>query len=213
MIGSGSSRLIRILVVAGSMLLALVAISPAQAEERGIDLTRACREQYSAPNASAVVGNSGDAFSWYCTTTKTTGPLVTDKRLGGIDIARACRSQYGRSWIVGFRSEIDPYSWYCDDKLPQNRCPRFMQWDTQHGFRWNVSVEFRATDLCEGRHVKRAYVRLINRCPVGSFDTGRVYTRYAVSPNDTRLYKVKKTKYDSLLPNCDTEPRFGYEFF
>ena len=56
------------------------------------------------------------------------------------------------------------------------RCPAFVKWqDWWGGARWHAYVDFHPSDWCNGRHVKRAYVRLIRRCGP-YYDTGRIYT-------------------------------------
>lgn len=93
------------------------------------------------------------------------------------------------------------------------RCPAFVTWeDWLGGARVHAYVDFRASDVCDGRHVKAAYVRLIRNC--GPFyDTGRLYTSTASSPSDTTL-RVKSTWiFDSILWRCSTATYYGYDFF
>lgn len=93
------------------------------------------------------------------------------------------------------------------------RCPAFKKWeDWIGGARVHAYIDFRASDVCNGRHVKRAYVRLIRQC--GPYlDTGRIYTGTAASPSDTRLYSQSAWIFDSVLWRCNTAVYYDYEYF
>jgi hypothetical protein len=94
-----------------------------------------------------------------------------------------------------------------------NRCPAFVTWqDWLGGARVHAYVDFRASDLCNGRHVRRAYIRFTRPCGP-SLDTGRIYTSTASSPSDTRLYSYKRWVWDSLSWSCTTYTWYGYEYF
>jgi hypothetical protein len=93
------------------------------------------------------------------------------------------------------------------------RCPFFRSWeDWPGGARVHAYVDFRPSDWCNGRHVKRAYVRLIRQCGP-YYDTGRIYTYTAGSASDTRLYSVSAWIYDSPLWGCTTRTYYGYDYF
>lgn len=55
------------------------------------------------------------------------------------------------------------------------RCPAFKSWEDYGGARVHAYVDFHPSDLCNGRHVKRAYVHLIRQCGP-YYDSGRIYT-------------------------------------
>lgn len=94
-----------------------------------------------------------------------------------------------------------------------NRCPAFVTWeDWLGGARVHAYVDFRPSDWCNGRHVKRAYVRFTRSC--GPYlDSGRIYTSTAGSPSDTGLYSLSKWVWDSVLWRCVTNTNYGYEYF
>lgn len=94
-----------------------------------------------------------------------------------------------------------------------NRCPAFVTWeDWLGGARVHAYVDFHPSDLCNGRHVKRAYVRLVRKCGP-YYDTGRIYTYTAGSASDTRLYSVSAWIFDSVLWSCTTNTYYGYDLF
>jgi hypothetical protein len=94
-----------------------------------------------------------------------------------------------------------------------NRCPAFVTWeDWLGGARVHAYVDFHPSDLCYGRHVKRAYVRIWRTC-WPAYDSGRVYTPTASSPSDTRLYSVSKVAFDSPRWGCKTNTNYDYETF
>lgn len=99
------------------------------------------------------------------------------------------------------------------NSVPQaNRCPTVTKWETLWGAQWHATVDFRPSDLCNGRNVKRAYVRLKQYCwPYN--DSGRVYTATASSPRDSRVYRAYTWVWDSPNWGCITEDFFGYELF
>ena len=93
------------------------------------------------------------------------------------------------------------------------RCPAFVKWeDWLGGARVHAYVDFHPSDICNGRHVKRAYVHLVRQCGP-YFDAGRDYTATASSPNDTRLYSESSWIFDSVLWNCSTAAYYDYEYF
>lgn len=92
------------------------------------------------------------------------------------------------------------------------RCPAFVSWQDWGGARVHAYVDFRASDLCNGRHVKAAYVRLIRQCGP-YFDTGRIYTYTASSQYDTTLYSVSVWIFDSPIWSCTTRSFYGYDYF
>ena len=92
------------------------------------------------------------------------------------------------------------------------RCPAFVTWEDWGGTRVHAYVDFRASDLCNGLHVKRAYVRLIRQCGP-YYDTGRIYTYTASSAYDTTLYSVSAWIFDSPIWSCNTNTYYGYEYF
>ena len=92
------------------------------------------------------------------------------------------------------------------------RCPAFVSWEDWGGSRVHAYVDFRASDLCNGRHVRKAYVRLIRQCGP-YFDTGRIYTYTASSPSDSALHYISAWIFDSPLWWCNTNTYYGYEYF
>jgi|GEM_PF-3142540 len=92
------------------------------------------------------------------------------------------------------------------------RCPAFVTWEDWGGSRVHAYVDFHPSDLCNGQHVKRAYVRLVRQCGP-YYDTGRIYTYTAGSTSDTRLYSVSVWIYDSVIWSCNTNTYYGYEYF
>lgn len=93
------------------------------------------------------------------------------------------------------------------------RCPAFVTWeDWLGGARAHAYVDFHPSDICNGRHVKDAYVRLIRQCGP-YYDTGRIYTYTAGSASDTRLYSVSAWIFDSVLWSCNTSTYYGYDYF
>jgi len=93
------------------------------------------------------------------------------------------------------------------------RCPAFVVWeDWLGGARVHAYVEFHPSDICNGRHVKRAYVHLIRQCGP-YYDPGRAYTYTASSSGDTRLYSVSAWIFDSVLWNCTTVATYGWDYF
>jgi hypothetical protein len=92
------------------------------------------------------------------------------------------------------------------------RCPAFVTWEDWGGSRVHAYVDFHPSDWCNGRHVKRAYVRLIRQCGP-YYDTGRIYTYTATSTSDTRLYSVSAWIWDSPLWGCNTNTYYNYDYF
>lgn len=127
--------------IGAAALMSLVGVNPAHAEQRGIDLTRACRTQYGQPSAVASLVSRYDAYSWYCQSASN-GP-----RLGGIDIARACRDQYGQGWTVGLRNRSDAFTWYCESPGPPygvigpTAAYASSVWDVNSAMQWAVSQQ------------------------------------------------------------------------
>lgn len=100
-----------------------------------------------------------------------------------------------------------------------NRCPHVYSY--QHG--WGglyttAGVNFQADDLCNGRHVKRAYVRVQQsgpkwRCQPWS-DTGRVYTGTAGSSHEDRWrWSHVSSVVDSSLWGCTLTVWRNWEYF
>lgn len=92
------------------------------------------------------------------------------------------------------------------------RCPAFVSWEDWGGARVHAYVDFRPSDLCNGRHIKVAYVRLIRQCGP-YYDSGRIYTYSATSASDTRLFSVSAWILDSPLWWCNTNTYYGYDYF
>lgn len=91
-----------------------------------------------------------------------------------------------------------------------DRCPVGSVWESGIGGAWvNARIEFRATDICNGAHVTRAYVRIIRRC--GPYkDSGRQYV-YASSVNDSSLRWIQIGMGDSILWWCQTDGFYGWD--
>lgn len=96
--------------------------------------------------------------------------------------------------------------------ITATRCPAFVSWEDWGGARVHAYVDFRASDLCNGRHVKVAYVRLVRQCGP-YFDTGRIYTNTASSQYDTVLHSVSAWIFDSPIWGCTTRTFYGYDYF
>jgi hypothetical protein len=92
-------------------------------------------------------------------------------------------------------------------------CPAFSHWeDWIGGARVHASVSFRASNTCNGKHVKNAYVRVIREC--GPYlDSGRIYTSNAPNSSDTALRSASVWIFDSVLWNCTTRAYYGYNTF
>lgn len=96
---------------------------------------------------------------------------------------------------------------------PPHHCPVFKTSESgPGGVKVHASVSFRASDVCHGRHVKAAYVRIFRTC-FPKYDSGRVYTATAKSPSDSKRYSVSKSAYDSLKPHCNTNTRYDFKYF
>lgn len=93
------------------------------------------------------------------------------------------------------------------------RCPAFVTWqDWVGGARVHAYVDFRASDKCNGRHVKRASVTLVRTC--GPYkNTGKIYTSTAPSKSSTGLRSVSAWIFDSVLWKCVTRTYYDYEYF
>ena len=90
----------------GAMMTGMLLAAPAsQAAEYGIDMARACVEQYGDIPVSL---RGGTVFDWKCVFVGIGG----EKWLG-IDVFQACRSQHGDAPTPGYRDFNNPYSWYC----------------------------------------------------------------------------------------------------
>lgn len=89
-------------------------------------------------------------------------------------------------------------------------CPRGSVWESGIGGAWvNARIEFRATDICNGVHVTRAYVRIVRQC--GPYkDSGRQYV-YASSVNDSTLRWIQIGMGDSILWWCQTNGYYGWD--
>jgi hypothetical protein len=92
------------------------------------------------------------------------------------------------------------------------RCPAFVSWEDYGGARVHAYVDFHPSDVCNGRHVKRAYVSLTRTCGPYYY-TGHIYTYTAGSTSDTRLYSVSAWIWDSALWSCNTNTNYGYDYF
>lgn len=94
-----------------------------------------------------------------------------------------------------------------------SRCPAFVSWqDWFGGARVHAYVDFRASDVCAGQHVRRAYVTIVRECGP-YFSTGRIYTSTATSTSNTALRSVSAWIFDSVLWKCVTRTYYGYEYF
>jgi hypothetical protein len=94
-----------------------------------------------------------------------------------------------------------------------NHCPAFThREDLLGGVRVHAYVGFRASDTCNGRHVKDAYIHIVRECGPRK-DPGRWYTNKASSPSDTRLHSVSGWIFDSVVSGCNTNTYYGYDYF
>ncbi|MEV7801544.1 NlpC/P60 family protein [Microbispora sp. NPDC088329] len=83
------------------------AASPASAAGSrlgGVDMQRACDNQYPGKGLRAVVLDRADAYSWTCS-----GGTFR----GGIEITTECAAEYGQGAYAGLGNRRDPFSWYC----------------------------------------------------------------------------------------------------
>lgn len=92
------------------------------------------------------------------------------------------------------------------------RCPSFSTWEELGGTRRHASISFKPVDLCNGRHVKRAYVVLSRSC-WPAVNTGRVYTASASSPSSSSTYSISKNVWDSPVWSCNTNAYYGWDYF
>lgn len=93
------------------------------------------------------------------------------------------------------------------------RCPAFVTWqDWVGGARVHAYVDFRSSDICQGRHVRTTYVRLIRRCGP-AYDTGRLYTSSGSWAGDGTLRSTSVWIFDSPWWGCRTDTYYGYELF
>lgn len=76
----------------------------------------------------------------------------------------AASDKYFSTYIQRDRSSELPSMLSGTVAAAATRCPAFVKWEDWGGARWHAYVDFRPSDLCDGRHVKRAYVRLIREC-------------------------------------------------
>ena len=88
-----------------SMLIGAAGFADATTILGGVDMQRACNEQYPAYGLRAVVTDQHNAFSWRCT-----APWGYS---AGIDVNRECASQYGPGAYSVLLNTSDPYSWRC----------------------------------------------------------------------------------------------------
>jgi hypothetical protein len=90
----------------------------------------------------------------------------------------------------------------------------FRTWeDWIGGARVHASAKFQPSHTCsDGRHVKKAYVRIVRQCGPKK-DTGRVYSQTASSSRDTTTYTVSAWIFDSVLWGCQTNTYYGFEYF
>jgi hypothetical protein len=115
--------------------------------------------------------------------------------------------------LVTLSAAVVPFVGAQSAQAATDRCPAFVSWeDWVGGARVHAYVDFHPSDLCYGRHVKRAYVHLVRKCGT-SYDPGRDYTYTAGSPSDTRLFSVSSWIFDSPLWWCNTTANYGWEYF
>jgi hypothetical protein len=92
------------------------------------------------------------------------------------------------------------------------RCPQVYNWQDWGGSRVHIKVEFRAADLCNGRHVKRVYVKLWRTC-WPAVDTGWIASPTASSPSSTTTLNAYKMVYDSPNWGCNTRSGWDWTYF
>lgn len=102
--------------------------------------------------------------------------------------------------------------------LPQpivERCPEFHSWENKlGGVQVHASVSFRASDTCQGRHVRRAWVHVSR--PNCRFVPGKdvwSYTSAASSAFDSTRRTAEAWLFDSLFPGCTTKTGYDVENF
>lgn len=76
-------------------------------------------------------------------------------------------------------------------------------------------ASFRASDLHNGRHVKRVYVRITRIDCFGwpDADTQKRFSASASSPTDSRTYSIYTDLYDSPNFGCPMRSYWGVEYF
>jgi len=100
---------------------------------------------------------------------------------------------------------------------PTYAAPYFYSWQDGLGnIHHHAYVTFKASDLHNGRHVKKVYVRIQrqNCWLYPDNDTGQVFSVSASSPSDTTTYKVETDLYDSPNFKCPMSSNWGVaEYF
>jgi len=85
----------------------------------GVDMQRACNEQYPGRGTTATVTNGSSAYSCVCA-----APSFS----GGIDVTRECASQYGAGAYAGLTDSTNPYTWYCQGWGTNSTLQAVAQW-------------------------------------------------------------------------------------
>lgn len=96
-----------------------------------------------------------------------------------------------------------------------NRCPHFYSY--QHGpggLFTTAGVNFQPDDLCNGTHVKQAWVRVYQSGPAWRCqphaDSGKVYTGRSSNPHTERWHWAEATRADSVTPRCSIRAHYNY---
>lgn len=91
-------------------------------------------------------------------------------------------------------------------------CPRFTSYeDWLGGARVHAQVSFRASDVCNGRHVRQAWVRIWRTC-WPSVDSTK-YTSVASSTSDGSVRSTSLVLFDSPVWSCVTHAGYSYRTF
>lgn len=139
-----------------------------------------------------------------------------------LDVAGFREEALGTPLLLWPCSMRDDHLWGLPDPsrapvhpLPIERCPAFRSWqDKVGGAQVHAKVTFRPSDVCRGRHVKSAYIRLrLTDCRGWPDTDKRVDTPVATSRTDTSEYKAEGHILDSPFPGCTARANYDFEYF
>jgi hypothetical protein len=139
---STTTRRLAAPVTALAALMSLLAASPASAATTrlgGVDMQRACNQQYPGRGTQAVVTDGGSAYSWQCRSASFAG---------GIDVNAACANQYGWGAYAGLGNRANPYTWFCQGWTVTARMQGAVNW---------AYAELRSPDPAWSDHLRRPW--------------------------------------------------------
>lgn len=94
------------------------------------------------------------------------------------------------------------------------KCPYLHTWEAGPGGLFHhARVTFRPIDVCKGKHVKRAAVKMYNKCL--GWNSGWVWTTTAKSPKIISTYSREISHRDSLRSGeeCTMQVRYTWDYF